>query len=132
VLVAETDDATIQNVLMDAFDQGIVNSRNFARARTIITSRLDGRKRKKAKPDDYTVVALKEDIASATIAKDSFAREAQSKESRLYTLLDGLAILRKDMELMELLVDESLDKMPDLAGTYNGGPRAAIQKGSTK
>ena len=131
VLVAETDDATIQNVLMDAFDQGIVNSRNFARARTIITSRLDGRKRKKAKPEDYTVVALKQDIASATTAKDSFAREAQSKESRLYTLVDGLAVLRQDAELMKLLVAENLDKMPDLAGTYNVGTRTTIQKGST-
>ena len=87
VLVAQADDATFQNVLMDAFDQGIVNSTNFARARGIINARLDGRKRKGAGPDDYTVAALTQDIATATEAKDSFAREAQGKESRLYLLL---------------------------------------------
>src|SRR3954454_7199781 len=43
VLVASTDDAAIQNVLMNAFDQGIVNSQNFARARSIITARTDRR-----------------------------------------------------------------------------------------
>src|SRR5271170_5760897 len=41
VLVAQADDSTLQNVLMDAFDQGIVNSNNFARARAIIKSRMD-------------------------------------------------------------------------------------------
>src|SRR5476651_255287 len=39
VLVAQADDSTIQNVLMDAFDQGIVNTANFARARGIINAR---------------------------------------------------------------------------------------------
>ena len=91
VLVAQADDATIQNVLMDAFDQGIVNSGNFAKARAIINGRMDRRKRKGSGPEQYTVAALTEDIATATQAKDSFAREAQGKESRLYTLLDGLA-----------------------------------------
>ena len=32
ILVAQSDDSNIQNVLMDAFDQGIVNCQNFARA----------------------------------------------------------------------------------------------------
>jgi ParB family chromosome partitioning protein len=117
VLVAQADDATIQNVLMDAFDQGIVNSNNFARARAIISARLDGRKRKA--PDSYTVAALAQDIATATEAKDSFAREAQGKESRLYMLLDGLAVLWRDTAFTELLLYEKLDKRPELAGKYN-------------
>jgi ParB family transcriptional regulator, chromosome partitioning protein len=117
VLVAQADDATIQNVLMDAFDQGIVNSNNFARARAIITARLDGRKRKE--PVAYTVAALTQDIASTTEAKDSFAREAQGKESRLYMLLDGLTVLWCDTAFMELLLAEKLDKHPQLIGKYN-------------
>ena len=40
-MVAQSDDANIQNVLMDAFDQGIVNCQNFARARRIIGTRLE-------------------------------------------------------------------------------------------
>lgn len=118
VLVAQADDASIQNVLMDAFDQGIVNSSNFAKARAIINARMDIRKRKKG-ANEYTVAALSEDIATATQAKDSYVREAQGKESRLFTLLDGLAGLWKDAGFMQLLQAEHLEKRPELAGIYN-------------
>jgi ParB family chromosome partitioning protein len=131
VLVAQADDSTIQNVLMDAFDQGIVNSGNFARARGIINARLDGRKRKGASPTNYTVATLTHDIASATEAKDSFAREAQGKESRLYMLLDGLGLLWRDSTFMELLQAEKLDKRPELAGKYNVAAQPLMQEGMT-
>jgi ParB family chromosome partitioning protein len=131
VLVAQADDSTIQNVLMDAFDQGIVNSGNFARARGIINARLDGRKRKGAAPTNYTVATLTHDIASATEAKDSFAREAQGKESRLYMLLDGLGLLWRDSTFMELLQAEKLDKRPELAGKYNVAAQPLMQEGMT-
>jgi len=129
VLVAQADDATIQNVLMDAFDQGIVNSNNFARARAIINARVDGRKRKGSGPVEYTVAALTEDIATATDAKDSFAREAQGKESRLYMLLDGLGALWNDQAFMQLLAVEKLDKRPELTGKYNVAALAQPQEG---
>ena len=118
VLVAQADDASIQNVLMDAFDQGIVNSANFAKARAIISARTDSRKTKKG-AKEYTVAALTEDIATATHAKDSYVREAQGKESRLFTLLDGLTALWKDAGFMKLIEAEYLEKRPELAGTYN-------------
>jgi ParB family transcriptional regulator, chromosome partitioning protein len=129
VLVAQADDATIQNVLMDAFDQGIVNSNNFARARAIINSRMDRRKRKGA--DEYTVAALTEDITTATQAKDSFAREAQGKESRLYTLLDGLGALWQDKEFMQLLQAEKLEIRPELTGKYNVATHTQLQESTT-
>lgn len=121
VLVAQADGATLQNVLMDAFDQGIVNSGNFARARAIINARIGARKRKggSASPNDYTVAALTGDIATAVRAKESYVREAQGKESRLFTLLDGLAALWKDSQFMQLLQAEQLDKRPELSSTYN-------------
>jgi ParB family chromosome partitioning protein len=121
VLVAQSNDAGIQNVLMDAFDQGIVNSSNFSKARAIIKARMDHRKRKKGAggSSDYTLAALTEDIATATQAKESYVREAQSKESRLFILLDGLAALWKDAEFMQLIQAEQLEKRPVLTGTYN-------------
>ncbi len=128
VLVAQADDATIQNVLMDAFDQGIVNSNNFAKARGIINGRMDTRKRRSSGTEEYTVAALTEDIATATQAKDSFAREAEGKESRLYTLLDGLATLWKDREFVQLLQSEGLDKQPALTGTYNVAARGQRER----
>jgi len=130
VLVAQADDATIQNVLMDAFDQGIVNSNNFARARAIINARIDRRKRKGSGPVEYTVAALTEDIATATEAKDSFAREAQGKESRLYMLLDGLETLWQDQAFMQLLATEKLDTRPELTGKYNVAAHAQPQEGT--
>ena len=130
ILVAQADDATIQNVLMDAFDQGIVNSNNFARARAIITARLDGRKRKGTTAVEYTVATLTQDIATATEAKDSFAREAQGKESRLYMLLDGLDALWKDQEFMQLLLTEKFDQRPELTGKYNVAAHASLSQGT--
>lgn len=130
ILVAQADDATIQNVLMDAFDQGIVNTNNFARARAIINGRLDGRKRRGTGPEEYTVATLTQDIATATEAKDSFAREAQGKESRLYTLLDGLGALWQDTAFMELLLAEKLDKRPELTGKYNVAAHTPVQTGT--
>jgi ParB family chromosome partitioning protein len=122
VLVAQADDAGIQNVLMDAFDQGIVKSSNFARARSIINARMDRRKHKNSVKgsNEYTVATLTEDIATATQAKESYVREAQGKESRLFVLLDGIAALSKDSDFMQLIHSEQLDKRPALTGTYNG------------
>jgi ParB family chromosome partitioning protein len=121
VLVASSEDSAIQNVLMDAFDRGIVNCQNFAKARAIINSRQDRRTRKndRGKPADYTVATLTTDIASTTQAKESYVREAQDKETRLFALLDGLAELWKDGALLALLEAEGLSKRPELAGTYS-------------
>lgn len=119
ILVAQADDASIQNVLMDAFDQGIVNCQNFAKARAIINARSDNRKRRGGRAPEYTVASLTNDIVNATQAKDLFVREAQAKEGRLFVLLDGLATLWQDAALRELLQAEGVGERPELAGKYN-------------
>ena len=121
ILVAQSDETGIQNVLMDAFDQGIVNCENFAKARAIINSRSVRRRKKgdhEGKPE-YTVASLTHDIANATQAKDSYVREVQGKERRVFALLDGMATLWKDNDLLQILTDEELDKRPELTGIYN-------------
>ena len=124
--VAQTDDSNIQNVLMDAFDQGIVNCQNFARARAIINARFDSRNRKgKANnPASYTVKALVIDIADATKAKDSYVREAKEKENRLILLLDGVEALFRDEAFVDLLRQEGMVDRPDLLGTYHMAKQA--------
>jgi ParB family chromosome partitioning protein len=121
ILVAGSDESAIQNVLMDAFDRGIVNCQNFAKARAIINSRLDRRHRSngQGQSSDYTVATLTSDIADTTQAKELYVREAQDKETRLFALLDGLTLLWKDAELAQLLEDEGLAQRPDLAGSYH-------------
>lgn len=122
VMVAGSEDAAIQNVLMDAFDRGIVNCENFAKARTIIRLRMDPPHRKNGRngAGNYTVATLKGDIAQATQAKESYVREAREKETRLFALLDGLNALWSDTALLDLLRTESLGTRPELAGTYEG------------
>lgn len=120
ILVAGSDESAIQNVLMDAFDRGIVNCQNFAKARAIINSRMDRRHRGNGQgtPGDYTVATLTNDIANTTQAKESYVREAQDRETRLFALLDGLTMLWKDAELTKLLEEEGLSKRPELSSTY--------------
>lgn len=119
--VASTDDSQIQNVLMDAFDEGLVTTTTFGQARKIITARAKEPKGKSA-PANYTVEELKSDIEDATRNKTSYVREAKTKENRFLTLLSSINTLWKDPELLKLLRDEKLIDRPDLAGDFHYAP----------
>jgi ParB family chromosome partitioning protein len=123
IQVATTDDSQIQNILMDAFDDGVVTTNNFGQARRIITAR--SKQAKKASPDKrYTVGQLKQDIAETTRVKTSYVREAKSKESRFMTLLSGINTLYHDATLVALLREQDLEKRPELAGDFQFEPCA--------
>jgi len=123
MLVAQSENGAIQNVLMDAFDQGIVNCQNFARARRIIGARLErvsqangeGKKNRAG----LTVTALKKDIADLTQAKDSFVREAESKENRFLTLLTAINSLWCDDAFVRLVTEEQVKDRPELVGNLS-------------
>lgn len=117
VLVASSDDGQLQNVLMDAFDEGLVTTNNFAQARQLIAARARSTKTKKL-PQQYTVTQLRQDIADATRTKTSYVREAKSKENRFMTLFSGINELWKDEEFLEILRDEKLLDRPELAGDF--------------
>ncbi len=115
--VAATDDSQIQNVLMDAFDEGLVTTSNFAQARKIISTRAREHKTRQATgPAKYTVNQLEQDIVDATRAKASYVREAQTKENRFMTLLTGINTLWKDEAFLQILREEKLSNRPDLQG----------------
>jgi ParB family chromosome partitioning protein len=121
IQVASTDDSQIQNVLMDAFDEGLVHTNNFGQARRIIAARA--KQSKKSSSDKrYTVGQLKHDIAETTRAKSSFVREAKTKENRFMTLLSGINTLYQDQALMRLLREHQLDKRPELVGDFQFEP----------
>ncbi len=117
-LVASAQNGHLQNLLMDAFDEGIVTTGNFAQARRIIMARARAGKERKKAPEQYTVDQLKTDIAEATKAKVSYVREAKGKESRFLTLLTGINELWRDAALVRLLRDEKLCDRPELAGDF--------------
>ena len=123
VLVAQSDDANIQNVLMDAFDQGVVNCQNFARARRIIGARLErasqGNGSGKRNRAGVSVRMLKNDISKLTKAKASFVREAESKENRFLTLLTAINTLWRDEAFVRLATKEQVADRPDLTGAFD-------------
>ena len=121
--VAQTDNTNVQNVLMDAFDQGIVNCQNFARARRIIGARLeraspangDGKKSHL----NLTVTTLKRDISDLTKSNDSFVREAKSKENRFLTLLTAINSLWQDAAFVKIVTDAQIGNRPELLGNFH-------------
>jgi len=117
--VASTDDSQIQNVLMDAFDAGLVTTTNFGQARRVIANRAREHKHRKAvAAAKYTVNQLQQDIADATKVKASYVREAQAKENRFMTLLAGINTVWKDEAFLQLLREEKLFQRPGLAGEF--------------
>ena len=116
--VAYSDSTQLQHLLMDAFDQGIVTTNNFAQARKIITQHAKQHKKKPGSNKDFTVDELKQNIAEATKKKASFVRQAECKENRFLTLLSGINSLWRSESVLELLKKESLHNRPDLMGDF--------------
>jgi ParB family transcriptional regulator, chromosome partitioning protein len=119
--VARSSDRSIQHLLMDAFDSGLVNATNLPRVRRVIEDRqakgknLGGRKKSEA---PYTVQKLKRDIQKVTRDKESFVQQAERRENRVTRLMITLKQVREDKTFIKLLREEGLDEIPDLAGRY--------------
>jgi len=122
VQVAQSDDSTIQNVLMDAFDGGLVNCNTVTRVRKLLELRLNQgkspRKRSSAEREAYSLKDLTQEITKITKDKKDFVRETTQKENRLLTLLMGASVLLADAELLALLKNHDLGTPPQLAGQY--------------
>ena len=116
--VAYSDSTQLQHLLMDAFDQGIVTTNNFAQARKIITQHAKQHRKKPGSNKDFTVDELKQNIAEATKKKASFVRQAECKENRFLTLLSGINSLWRSESIVELLKKESLHNRPELMGDF--------------
>jgi ParB family chromosome partitioning protein len=122
VRIAQADDATIQNVLMDAFDEGLVNCNTVTRVRRLLELRMNqGRspqKRTRGAPPSFTIKDLARAITASTKDKDNFVRETTRKENRLLALLMGTSVLLADDTLLALLAANNLDTPPKLDGEY--------------
>lgn len=116
--ITSTEDAQIQSILMDAFDEGLVTTSNFAQARRIIAARSRDLKKNNNGKQDYTVRQLEQDIADATKAKSSYVRQAKTKENRFILLLSGINSLWKDEEFVKVVREQGLADRPDLAGDF--------------
>ena len=131
VQVAQSDDATIQNVLMDAFDGGIVTSSTAPRVRKLLELRLNRGKSPLRKPrgesEPYNIKDLTKEIAKITQEKEDYVRETTRKENRLLGLLVGTSALLADAGFLSLLTAMDLATPPQLSGKYG----VELQKQST-
>ena len=122
VQVAQSDDSTIQNVLMDAFDDGLVNCNTVTRVRKLLQLHLNRgkspRKRSPNETDTYTLADLTREITRSTKEKEDFVRETTRKENRLLTLLMGMSTVMEDPQVIDLLTTHQLGIPPKLAGQY--------------
>ena len=127
--VAQSDDAQVQNVLMDAFDSGLINSTNMTNVRKIIQLRINHGKRpaKQNAPmapmPNYTVRDLQTDITRITKEKEGFVRETRTKENRLFTMLLALKTLAQDEHWRTLAREAGIADPPALEGTYTNTAR---------
>ncbi len=118
--VAQSTDRSIQHLLMDAFDNGIVNANNLPRVRKIIEDRLEkGKELSSKKPSvPYTVDKLKRDISKITREKEAFVYQAGQRENRLMRILVALQRLRADGVFVAMLNEAGLSENPTLKGEY--------------
>lgn len=120
--VAESDEGQVQNLLMDAFDSGVVGCTNIYRVRKIIMRRLEkgvqGDKpyaeRNNSKQPEITVRQVKKEISSTVQKMAAFVRETSVKEGRLLSLVENMRTLRSNESFLELLNKEGLSEMPEL------------------
>jgi ParB family chromosome partitioning protein len=127
LLVARSDNSDIQRLLMDAYDEGIISSKNMNPVKKVLELRINRGKKTslsgksgKRKEILYSVQELKRDIRKVITEKTSFVNETKKKENRLFTLIDGLVALWKDKEFLALLEKENVGPKPQLKGKYDG------------
>lgn len=116
VLVAKSQSEDIQNLLMDAFDKDLITTENFAVARRLIATRTKREQGLNANGKKYDVQQLKKDITDATKQKNSFVREARTRENRFLTLMTALDTLWQNTEFVQIVEAEGLADRPQLTG----------------
>lgn len=127
--VVEADSPEMQHILMDAYDSDLITTSSFTQVKKILGARMDRRIRDRShetpsanlgQHGGYTIAQLKRDIARVTDEKETYVREAERKENRVFAIIGALEVLMKDASFMALLQAEGLAERPQLAGTYTG------------
>lgn len=126
-VVAESDNRSIQHLLIDAYDSGLVNAGNVAAARAVVEERMrettgatpsNVATTAKAPPKDWTVGQLKKEISAVTNRKEHFVHQANIRMNRVMALLAVLKDLVGRQEFMNLAKKAGKDQPPELTGEY--------------
>lgn len=108
-----TSEKTEQRLLMDAYEDGTINSNNLRQVREII----EGRKKDKGKVQE-NLAELKSDIKIITEEKEGFCSQFERKENRLIQLLVILKKLGEDAGYRAILKENGIPLKPVLKKDY--------------
>lgn len=112
--VASSSETSVQQLLMDAYEDGTINGSNLRDVRQIIEGRRqDGRNKPPENLDE-----LKSDIKAITAQKEGFCEQAQRKENRLVRLLIVIKKLMADPKFRDCLKENGFTSRLELNGTY--------------
>lgn len=117
VSLANSD--SIQHLLMDAFDSGLINGSNTARIREFIESRFAGYKKMNGSSRVIGVEELKAELQKALDDTEAYTHQIKAKENRLVMLTQYLEDLTEDQYFIELLKKYNLSQFPKLSGEYS-------------
>lgn len=113
--VAKSSDGNIQRLLMDAFEEGMITSKNLKMVRRILESR-----KKTPNVTQYKdIEELKNSIQDMTEKKRIECNQAKKKESRLYRLLLALKEFKKSKEFLDLMKENGISSALNLKGNYD-------------
>lgn len=125
--VAETPDAAIQHVLMDAFDRKLITAKHVESVRRILQDRTrhgkelkPGSARRQTGERRMSADDLRRDMARITKEREGFVFAVENKEARLTRLLVTLRDLQADAVFVALSRRADLGDLPTLEGTYGG------------
>ena len=126
-VVAESDNRSIQHLLIDAYDSGLVNAGNVAAVRTVVEERMRETvgapssrtaTTTKESPKDWTVGQLKKEIGTVTNRKEHFVHQANIRMNRVMALLAVLRDLASQQDFMVIARKSGKDQAPELTGEY--------------
>jgi len=126
-IVAESDNRSIQHLLIDAFDSKLVKASNVAAVRGVIEERMreaaaaaaSGAAKHIPSPEDWTVSRLRKEIHNVTTRKEGYVQQANIGQNRVVALLLVLKELVTKPEFMALAEKAGKHQLPALAGDYN-------------
>ena len=126
-VVAESDNRSIQHLLIDAYDSGLVNASNVAAVRAVVEERMretagaarpDAAATTKTPQKDWTVGQLKKEISIVTNRKEHYVHQANVRMNRVMALLAVFRDLMTQPEFVSLAKNAGKDRLPDLGGEY--------------
>jgi len=120
-LVAESDSRSIQHLLIDAYDSGLVNAGNVTVVRGIIEERMRETPgaAASASPEGWSVTRLRKEITNVTNRKEQFVHQASVRMNRVMALLAILKDLASKPGFMALAEKAGKHTCPKLIGDYN-------------